>query len=55
MDDPIFKDGFYIYSNGMMIPESSAIEGLSTTQGSSEDWCGKFFQGVIKPPINEEK
>jgi hypothetical protein len=29
MDDPIFKDGFYVYSNGMMIPESSAIEGAS--------------------------
>jgi len=31
MDDPIFKDGFYIYADGAMIPESSAIEGLSTS------------------------
>jgi hypothetical protein len=29
-DDPIFKDGYYVYSDGCMIPESDAIEGLST-------------------------
>lgn len=23
--DPIFKDGFYVYANGIMVPESEAI------------------------------
>lgn len=31
--DPIFKDGFYVYANGEMIPESEAIEGLSIMHG----------------------
>lgn len=30
MDASIFQDGFYIYPDGTMVPESDAIESLST-------------------------
>jgi len=37
MDEPIFKDGFYIYPDGQMIPESDAIEGISKFDNEPEE------------------
>lgn len=37
MDNPIFKDGYYIYPDGSKIPETDAIEGLSTMHDESKD------------------
>ena len=37
MNDPIFIGGSYHYSNGDIISESDAIEGLSTMPESQDD------------------
>ena len=35
-EDPIYKDGYYIYPDGAMISESDAIEGLPSLEEKEE-------------------